>query len=123
MLSFGSQWENLTIDSPTGSNARGDRNGMNSPLGQTWDATLSRKRSFERSSVYIDDEPNPRNGRKRQTSIGSGDSSGSEGVTTPSTSPAEELNPGIVGEGSAEIDDHNLVCSLYPRDSDCNGTD
>lgn len=99
---------NLMVDRPTvsSSGGRGDYN--NGPAIQ-WDSPLSRKRSFERSSVYIEDESNARNGRKRQNSIGSGDSSGSEGVATPSTSPAEELNPGIVGEGSADVDDHNMV--------------
>lgn len=106
---------NLTVDrsvAPSGS-GRGD---YSSGPGIQWDASLSRKRSFERSSVYIEDESNARNGRKRQNSIGSGDSSGSEGVATPSTSPAEELNPGIVGEGSTDVDDHNMVGYYSFRD-------
>lgn len=99
---------NLMVDRPTPLSG-GGRGDYNSGPAIQWDSPLSRKRSFERSSVYIEDESNARNGRKRQNSIGSGDSSGSEGVATPSTSPAEELNPGIVGEGSADVDDHNMV--------------
>lgn len=48
-------------------------------------------------------------GRKRchRDSVGSGeDTSGSEGVVTPSTN--EELHPGIVGEGTAEVDEPHI---------------
>lgn len=110
------RWASMSINSPRELPAQRDTSMYNSrdtaagasPLSVGWDAGVSRKRSFGRSSVYNYDESNPRNGRKRQNSIGSGDSSGSEGATTPSTNPAEELNPGIVGEGNAtEIDEHN----------------
>lgn len=115
MATIDSRFGNLLVDrpaAPAGGNGRGDHS--TGPAVQ-WDISLSRKRSFERSSVYIEDESTARNGRKRQNSIGSGDSSGSEGVTTPSTNPAEELNPGIVGEGSTEVDDHNMVS--FPPES------
>lgn len=107
---------NLMVDRPSAMSG-GGRGDYNSGPAVQWDASLSRKRSFERSSVCMGDESNIRNGRKRQNSIGSGDSSGSEGVATPSTNPAEELNPGIVGEGSTDVDDHNMVsCSSFPQD-------
>ena len=54
-------------------------------------------------------------GRKRchRDSIGSGeDTSGSEGVATPSTN--EELHPGIVGEGTAEVDEPHMV-RVFPQ--------
>lgn len=105
---------NLMVDRPSVMSG-GGRGDYNSGPGIQWDASLSRKRSLERS-VYIGDESSVRNGRKRQNSIGSGDSSGSEGVATPSTSPAEELNPGIVGEGSTDVDDHNMVSYCPFRD-------
>ena len=58
-------------------------------------------------------------GRKRchRDSVGSGeDTSGSEGVVTPSTN--EELHPGIVGEGTAEVDEPHIVkLSLPPYPS------
>lgn len=117
MATIDSRFGNLLVGRPTVPAAGSTRGDLNSGSNLQWDASLSRKRSFERSSVYIEDESNTRNGRKRQNSVGSGDSSGSEGVTTPSTNPAEELNPGIVGEGSTEVDDHNMVSSPSLRGS------